>query len=199
MGRAARSVRLGEVATIVQGLGTSGRAAGARRGSWSVRLLSVGDLQDDRLDPDGGTTAQIEQNERTERYVVRPDDVLVAARSTAAKAALVPPSVSRTLADATLLIVRAGTQTPDLGPYLWAFLTSAHGRTQLAARMHGSTVLSLSAASLADVELPLPAAADLYRIADLVEASERAYATGLAAAEMRRSLARDALVARLTG
>jgi hypothetical protein len=151
------------------------------------------------LDVGGGTLAEIEQNERTERYVVWPGDVLVAARSTVAKAALVSGSVSRTLADATLLIVRAKAELPDLGPYLWAFLTSAQGRGQLAARMHGSTVLSLSAASLADLDLPLPGAAELYRIADLVETSERAYVAGLAAAEMRRSLARDALVARLTG
>lgn len=108
-----RLVRLGNIATVSQGMGMSGRAAGALAGDWHVNLVSVGDIRDDRFLLETVRPTTIQQNANTEKYLVMPDD-------------------------------------------------------------HA-----------------------LYRIADLVDASERAHAAALRAAERRRSIFRDALIERL--
>jgi hypothetical protein len=120
--------------------------------------------------------------------------VLVTARSTLVKAALVPPLVESTAADATLLVIRREDRFPDLGPYLWWHLTSRVGRDRLQARMTGSTVLALSATSLAKLEVPIPDARTMRLVADLVVASERAYGSAVEAARLRRAMFRDGIV-----
>lgn len=192
----AKLVKLGEVAEIRQGLSTSGRGAGKRPGNWQVRVISVGSLQEDRLVPDGLETLTIEQNVKTEKHLLETDDLLVTARSTLLKAALVPPLPFRAVADATLLVLRP--RAPEMGPYLWWFLTSSYGRQLVQARMTGSTtLLSLTATNLGEVDVPLPAPHDLNLIAELVEASERAYGAAIEAARLRRTLFRDETVQRL--
>src|SRR5688572_4997554 len=99
-------VRLADIATITQGLNRSGQGAGARSGDWEVRLVSVGTIHDDRLRLDEAEAAAIEQNVKTQKYLLYPHDLLLTARSTLFKAAIVPPPPSPTVADATLFIVR---------------------------------------------------------------------------------------------
>ncbi|HEY7065936.1 MAG TPA: hypothetical protein VII06_30970 [Chloroflexota bacterium] len=188
-------VRLAEVAHIAQGMGLTGRAAGAREGNWAVRVASVGDIQDDRLRVDALEARQIDRNVKTEKHLLQPDDVLVTARSSAYKAALVPPSETHTVADATLLVVRS--KQPDLGPYLWWYLTAPPGREQALARMTSVGVPALTAASLGELELPLPGPAELRHLTMLIETTEQAYAAAMEAAHLRRTLYRDAIVARL--
>ncbi len=199
----AELVRLGDVATVAQGMNLPGRAKSARphavdprARSSTVRFVSVGDIQDDRLAPDGIETTDLEPNARVGKHFLQPDDVLVSARSTIVKAALVPPSLNRAVADATLLVVRA--DEPGLGRYLWWFLTSTAGRRRVLGAMKGSTtLLFLSATSLTEIELPLPEPRVLDRLVDLVEASERAYTAATDAAHLRRETIRDALIERL--
>ena len=190
-----RLTHLAHLATVSTGLATSGRAAGARAGGWELRMVSVGDIQDDRLVLDGARPIALEQTERTERHLLRPGDLLITARSTIVKAAIVPLDAQRTVADATLLVVRPHDFT--LPPFLWWYLTSTTGRAQVKARMTGSTVLLLTTAQLGDLEIPVPDLATQDRIAELVQASERAYRAAVEAAELRRSLFRDAIVAEL--
>lgn len=111
-------VRLGELADISQGLSTSGRGAGKRSGEWRVRLISVGSIQEDRLVIQGLHGFDIEQNARTEKHLLETDDLLITARSTVIKAALVPPLPFRAVADATLLVVRP--YNPQVAPFLSA-------------------------------------------------------------------------------
>ena len=161
-----------------------------------LAVFSVGSIQDDRLDLTHFETARIEQSGRTEGYLLRPDDVVVGARSTVVKAAYVPPTtLSRSVADATLLVVRA--REPGLGLYLWWYLTSAAGRQDVWARMVGSSLMHLPAKGLADLQVPLPPWTELRRLTELIDASERAYVAGAEAASMRRELVRDAVIGRI--
>jgi hypothetical protein len=193
----ARMVTLGKIATVQQGMSRSGRSAGAREGSWQIRLATASDIQNDRLVLDELETIAIEHNPRTERYLLQSGDVLVTARSTKAKMALVPPSATRVVADAGLLLVRGSFPFVPIGPYLWWYLTSLHGRAQVEQRMVGVAILSLSPRSLMEIELPLPTDTELDAIAELVDASERAFTAGVAAAELRRTLYRDQIIAQL--
>jgi hypothetical protein len=180
---------LSTIAAVIPGLVTSGAGAGARRGDWTVQEVSLRNIESDRIDVASLGTLAIQLNRRTERHLLQPYDVLVTARSTVVKAALVPPSLTPAVANSTLAVVRA--REPDLGVFLWWFFTSRYGRAQLQARMVGSTVMLLRASALLDLEVPVPDRAALPRIADLVEASERAYDAAIRAAEIRHETVRD--------
>ena len=145
-----------------------------------------------RIDLASLGTIAIEFNRRTERHLLQPYDVLVTARSTVVKAALVPPSLTPAVANSTLAVVHP--REPELGVFLWWFFTSRHGRAQLQARMVGSTVMLLRAGALMDVEVPVPDRRQLRQIADLVEASEAAYEAAIRAAEIRHETVRDHLI-----
>ena len=85
-----------------------------------------------------------------------------------------------------------------MGHYLWYFLTSAFGRSQIGKRMTTSaTLTALSAKNLAEVEIPVPSERELDLIPGLVEASEEAYAWEVEAARLRREALRDAIIGRV--
>jgi hypothetical protein len=183
---------LSQVATVAQGLVTSGQGAGARSGDWVVQEVSLRNVEDDRIDLTSLSTIAIEFNRRTEKHLLKPYDVLVTARSTVVKAALVPPSLTPAVANSTLSVVRA--TEPEMGVFLWWFFTSRYGRAQLQARMVGSAVMLLRAGALLDIEVPIPAMREVRNIADLIETSELAYEAAIRAAEIRHETIRDYLM-----
>ena len=161
-----------------------------------LRIVESSDLRDDGwLDLDGLREVGVVQGVRTERHLLRPFDVLVTARSGSVQIALVPPDVSRTVAGITLLVVRPKAPESGMGHWLWYFLASAEGRAQLAKRMTvTSTLKSLSARSLSEIEVPVPPARVLDVVASIVEASEAAYTESMEAARLRRETLRDAVI-----
>lgn len=196
-GSVAIMIRMAEAADVYLGLGRSGRGAGARPGEWGLRMVESSDLPEGGgwLDLSGLREIEVDHNVRTERHLLQPFDVLVAARAELPRAALVPPGVSRTVAGVTLLVVRPKHPDSGLGHWLWWFLSSTHGRAQLARRLTvSSTITSLSANSLREIEVPVPSARELHQAAELVEASEAAYEAAVEAARLRREALRDSLI-----
>ena len=189
-------VAIGALADVHQGLARAGRGAGARAGDWKLRIVESHDLRDDGWpNPDSLREIAVARGVRTERHLLRPFDVLVTARSGSVQVALVPPGVSRTVGGVTLLVARPREPESGMGHWLWYFLTSAFGREQLARRVTVTASLkSLSAGSLGEIEIPVPAARDLEMAARVVDASERAYAEAMEAARLRREDLRDSLV-----
>ena len=185
-----------ELADIYQGLARAGQVAGARSGEWKLRIVESSDVRDDGwLDLDGLREVGVVQGVRTERHLLRPFDVLVTARSGSIQVALVPPGVSRTVAGITLLVVRAKKAESGMGHWLWYYLTSAHGRAQLARRVTATATLkSLPARNLGEIDVPVPSSHELDTVARLVEASEEAYALAVEAARLRREALRDSVV-----
>ena len=185
-----------KLADVYQGLARSGRGAGARLGEWKLRIVESGDVRDNGLlDLEGLGEIEVAPSVRTERHLLRPFDVLVTARTGSVQTVLVPPGVSRTVAGVTLLVVRPRQPESGMGHWLWYFLTSAQGRAQLARRMTSSaTIMSLSARSLSEVEVPVPSPRQLDMIVRLVEASETAYAATVEAMRLRRQTLRDAII-----
>ena len=165
-----------------------------------LRIVESSNLQDDGwLDLRGLQEIGVREGVRTERHLLRPFDVLVTARSGSVQVAIVPPNVSRTVAGVTLLVVRPENPELGMGHWLWYFLTSAHGRAQIARRMTvTATLKSLSARSLGEINVPVPPARDLDFVARLVEASESAYAQSIKAARLRREVLRDAMIEQLS-
>ena len=187
---------LAHLAVVYQGLARAGRGAGARSGEWMLRIVESGDVRDDGwLDLHGLREVGLVRRVRTERHLLRPYDVLVTARAGAVQVVLVPPDVSRTVAGVTMLVVRPKQPETGMGHWLWYFLASAHGRAQLAKRITVTTTLkSLSARNLGEVEVSMPSTRDLDTVARLVEASEAAYTSAVEAARLRRDVLRDSLI-----
>lgn len=186
-----------ELANVYQGIARAGHGVGARSGEWMLRIVESGDVRDDGwLDLAGlNELVGLVHGVRIERHLLRPFDLLVTARTASTQVALVPPEVSRTVAGVTLLVVRAKQPESGMGHWLWYCLTSSFCRTQLAKRMTvSSTLKSLSAKNLGEIQVPVPSPRDLDAVARLVEASEEAYESTIEAARLRREVLRDAVI-----
>lgn len=183
-------------AEIKDGMARSGRGAGARRGDWLLRVVESRDIPDDGWLPTVDLRGEgFVRNIRTERHLLRPLDLLLTARAETVRIALVPTCISRSVAGATLLVIRPHHPETGISYWLWYYLTSAQGRAQLSRhRTRGGRLAWLSRRSLAEVEVPVPPAAELASVARIVEASEAAYAASTEAARIRREVLRDALV-----
>lgn len=191
---------LKDIALISQGLARVGHGAGARRGEWFLRVAESGNISGNVWLPlEELREVDVAWNHRSERHLLRPFDVLVTARAGSVQAALVPPRVSRTVAGVTLLVVRAKEPTFGMGHWFWYYLTSTFGQTEMTKRLVASaTMKTLSARSLGEIEIPVPTTGALEWVAELVEASEEAFASALRAATLRREVIRDGLVQSLS-
>lgn len=185
-----------KLANVFQGIARAGHGVGAHSGEWMLRIVESGDVRDDSwLDLTGLNEIGLVHDVRTERHLLRPFDLLVTARTASTQVALVPPEVSRTVAGVTLLVVRAKQPEFGMGHWLWYYLTSSLGRTQIAKQMTASATLkSLSAKNLGEVQVPVPSPRDLDAVTRLVEASEEAYKSAIEAARLRREILRDAVI-----
>lgn len=188
-------MRLGEITEIAQGVPTGDRAAVTRAGPWSLSVVDSSDIQGDVLRPGEWRSISVVQTAWTEKRLLRPYDILITGRSQRVKVALLPPDVVRTVAAATLLVVRTPDPGSGLAHYLWYYLTSKRGRADLEARVRkGATIPTLSASALSELAIPLPSPRTLSVFPALVGASEAAYGSALEAARFRREILRDALL-----
>ncbi len=161
-----------------------------------MRLVSGNNIRDDHIREAGLETVLIHDGQLTAKHLLRPYDVVVTGKSTAVKAAYVPPNIGRAIANSTLIVISP--HDADMGLYLWWFLTSREGRRMVESRMvAGITLSSLLPSALADMEVTLPPPAQLRLFAQLIEASERAYRAAIEAARIRRNAVRDYLMGTL--
>ena len=192
-------MKLAEVADIRQGLVMAGSGAGARPGDWRLQLVDSADIVDDHLVLDELRDIEVLHDGRTEAHLLRPYDILVTARSQTVKVALVPPDISRTVAGATLLVVRTPDPGSGLAHYLWYYLSSSGGRARVVARLTASTLPTLSVRGLGELPVPVPPPDDVSRLTDLIEATEASRAAALEAVRLRHNVVRDAIIASATG
>lgn len=182
------------LADVRQGMARAGRGAGAHTGDWRLSVVESADVVHDRLCLKGLREIGLKRGVRTEAHLLEPFDILVTARSPAVKVALVPPGVSRTVAAATLLVVRTPDPGTGLAHFLWYYLTSTRGRAQVASRFTATSLPTLSARALGDVPVVVPAANELNRLADLIEATEASREAALEAVRLRHDVLRDAII-----
>lgn len=191
-------MRIDQLATVRQGMSVARRAAGAHAGDWTLEVVESADIAEDRLQADELRTLDVRRSAWSEKHLLRPFDVLVTARSRAVKVSLVPPELTRAVAAATLLVIEPHERESGLAHYLWYYLTSAQGRLEVETRVIvGSSIPSLSASALGEIEIGLPSSRDLDRIARLIEASEEAYMAALESARLRREALRNTIVHRI--
>ena len=173
----------------------AGRGAGARSGDWELYVVESANIDDDRLALEELRTIEARRDIRTEAHLLRPYDLLVTARSRAVRVALVPPDITRTVAAATLLVVRTPDPGTGLAHFLWYYLSSGRGRAEIASRLTATSLPTLSAKALGEVPVPRPAPAELRRLASLIEATEASREAALEAVRVRHDVVRDAIIA----
>jgi len=188
--------RIGDLATVTQGPSRSGRAAGAREGDWPVSVISGNNIQNDRI-LFLAVESVMTEREAMQRHLLKPYDIVVTAKSTAMKAALVPPNIPPAIANSTMLAIRP--YDADIGLWIWWYLTSLQGRARAEALMVASSTLwSLSPRALADLEVPVPPQDQLRTYAELIQASELADEKAIHAAQLRRHVLREVILSRLS-
>ena len=185
-----------DIAEVYQGLARSGRGAGTRRGQWPLHLVESSHVQEDGwLNLCDLREIELVRSRRTERHLLRPFDVLITARTGTIQLALVPPQVSTTVAGVTLLVVRPNSPECGMGHFLWYYLTSSHGRSELIKRLStNKTITTLSASAVGEVVIPMPSPHQLSQVVRLVEYSEEAYASAIKASVIRRGTIRDSII-----
>jgi restriction endonuclease S subunit len=135
---------------------------------------------------------------RADTYAVRTDDVLVTGRGTTLKFGLVGATTAGAIASGNVIVVRPGKAAT--GGALFAILSSEVFRPKIEMLRRGATILlSLSPKDFAKLEIDLPPLDEQRRIAALVSDAHTAYRTAIEAAEIRRTLVRRLIDARLFG
>lgn len=162
-------------------------------------VIGVRDLQDGAVTPiEKLDTVGFHDRARAVTYAVREGDVLVTGRGTLLKFGLVGDETAGAVASGNVIVVRPGQQAT--GGALFAILSSDVFRPKIEVLRRGATtLLSLSPKDLAKLEIDLPVLEEQQRIAALVIDTQTAYRTAIEAAEIRRTLARRLIDARLFG
>lgn len=191
-------LKLGSVASVFSGVGVSREETMARPGP-RLPVIGVRDLQDGGIaERDALDTVGFMSPMTAAAYSVEVDDVLVTGRGTLLKFGLVGHETAGAVASANIIVVRPGADVR--GGALFAILSSDVFRPKIEVLRRGATtLLSLSPKDLAKLEINLPSLNEQQRIDALVKDAQIAYRTALVAAEIRRSLARRLIDARLFG
>lgn len=132
-----------------------------------------------------------------ERFQVREDDVLIAARSTQVRASVVPADLADAVFNSTLVVVRCGPagQRALEPALLAAFLRHDLGQAAIDRVVRtSSNVRVVTVSSLEALEVPVPPLEIQAQLVELVRESEAAFRHALEVARRRRELALDTAV-----
>lgn len=193
-----RTVRLLDLAKVFAGIGAS-REDSVPHSVERLPVIGIRDLQDGAVAPrEALDMAEFSSPSRIANYAARQNDVLVSGRGTLLKFGLVGDETAGAIASGNIIVVRPG---PDVeGGVLFAILSSDVFRPKIEVLRRGATtLLSLSPKDLGKLEINLPPRNEQQQIAALVRDTQIAYRAALEAAEIRRSLARRLIDARLFG
>ncbi|TPK94791.1 hypothetical protein FJ934_14355 [Mesorhizobium sp. B2-4-12] len=190
------TTRLGDIAEVFAGVGVS-REDSLERPGEKLPVIGVRHLQDTGVAP----TAELElvgfaSPTRALANVVKMNDVLLTGRGTVLKVGLVGPETDGAIASGNIIVIRPGAGV--VGGALFALLSSDAYRPKIEVLRRGATtLLSLSAKDIKNLEVSLPTLDEQRRIAAFAIEAQVAYRTAIEAAEIRRSLARAVMEARL--
>ena len=175
---------LGAVASVHSGLPTYRLRTEA---SVPIPVLKVRDLNHAHEPSWKLGTVEVPRPDRLESHRTRTRDIVVTARGTNLKVALVPDRWNGALVDWNLIVIRPGSRVrPEL---LVGFLQSPAGRRAMDRRLTGTSLLMLTVKNLEEIEIPVPPLDQQERLVQLLQSADRQYESAIAAAELRRRIA----------
>ena len=184
---------LGDIAQIYVGLPT--KVADSAQVGRSGNVLTVRSLTGTGIDPAALSVVHFNRHDLA-KYQAAPGDVLISARSTSLKTAIVPETLAGKVVNATLLGVRC---LPVLeSRLLVAWLNHPEGRAALEDVSQSATLqMNITVSGLSRLEIPVPPMNEQKRLVELLKSADEAYATATQAAESRRQMARQVVVSQL--
>lgn len=189
-----RPEQIGNLANIFAGMPTkSSECHEIGRGG---TVLTVRSLTGIGIDGD-----QLEHHEvvsrATDQYKVQTGDLLLSARSTSLKTAIVPAELDGCVINATLIGVRC---LPNLLPRLLiAWLDGPEGQAALqAVSQSGTLQMNITVAGLSRILVPVPPMETQRQLVQLLDAADEAHLAAVQAAKDRHQLATQIVAERLT-
>lgn len=161
-----------------------------------VRVLQVKDIDDGLVAPlrDLAEIA-LGDGDRYSRYFLRSGDVVVTARGSMLKCALVSEPYVGVLPTSNLIVIRPSEALrPEL---ILALLRHPKTRQKLVRETSGSSVPALKVSSIARLQVLIPPVEKQADLARLIELGEVQYETALEAARLRRDLLLGLVMERL--
>ena len=175
------------VSSLFVGIPVSRHAAKSGEDSITLPILSVGDLEDERLShPDRIPRVNLRPL-NVDRFRVQAGDVLVSCRGTLLKTALVH-SADGVLASSNIITIRPNSKLLS-SQLILAFLRMPAWRDALAARSRSATgMVQLTIKDLQDLPAPVPPEHVQRELTELLDAEEHARRAALLTIDERRSL-----------
>ena len=187
---------LGEFARVFVGL--AAKQSEPRESERSSPVLTVRALTDaGSIDPVEIMHADF-GHRPLDKYRVEPGDVLLAARSTSLKAAIVPPQLKGAVINATIIAIRClEKMEPRL---LAAYLGGSFGEALLRFICpSGTNQMNLTVTSLQVISVPVPPKDEQLKLVAMLEAADEAHHAATEAARLRRRLVREIVVKGMLG
>lgn len=183
---------LSEIADVFVGMPVSPRHS--RTAAGTVRAISVRCLSESGL-----VTADAEKVSLpvgTEQYTVHAQDVLIPARSTSLRVAVVPKELEGALINATVIGIRCSDALrPEL---LAAYFRHPLGQAAIASVCSsGTRQMNVTVSALQKIRVPVPPVEDQPRLVELLRAARHAYDNAIKAAETRSRTALQLVVSRM--
>ncbi len=152
--------------------------------------MSVRALREGRIDASELEEIRIQNPVRLASYATQDGDVVIAARGTQLKVAVVAGDVAGAILGATLIGVRPGNEIqPEV---ILAYLRSTAGQAALMSRLRSATgQVALTARDVGEIEIPLPSAEVQQVIVKLVRAAGEYAAACRDAVALRERVADD--------
>jgi restriction endonuclease S subunit len=185
--------RLAEIAHIYTGAAT--KTSDSKEAERSEKVLTVRSLTGLGIDPSELEAVSLDARD-LDRFRVAAGDVLVSARSTTLKTAVVSPELAGTVINTTLIGIRC---LPALEPrLLTAWLNHPDGENALAAVSQSATLqMNITVAGLSELEVFVPPMTVQRQMVELLAAADDAHESAIEAAAKRLLLARELVVSHL--
>jgi hypothetical protein len=155
--RSATFAPLGSVAEALFMGVNFGRLSKTSRDAALVPIIHIKDIVDNRLtDVDQLDLISFPTTSQTARQRLQPDDVLVSARGTLMKCALVPRSHSGAIASANFIIIRLREDAMLRPELLWAYLRHPATQVRVLSQVTSTAQPSLNIRALEELLIPVP-------------------------------------------
>ncbi|MGE6784414.1 restriction endonuclease subunit S [Ensifer adhaerens] len=163
-------------------------------GALMVPVIHVRDIIEDALlNVDQLECVSMPDTAQYHRQLLEPGDVLVSARGTLMKCAVVPPSHRGTIASANFMTIRLGKSAVLKPELLCAFLRQPSLQHSVLGRVSSTAQAALTIRDLENLRIPIPSPDIQPLLVRFLDVSEEQFRTAVSCARLRKEEAMDVL------
>lgn len=178
---------------IFMGVNLTRAASSDVAGSQLVPVIHVKDLDNGRITPRANLETVSMPLSKIGRQGLQSGDILVSARGTLLKCALLPSSHIGCVASANFIVIRPKPSSPIAPALLCAFFRQTETRALLLSRTSGTAQPVLTIKDLETLSLVIPSREKQLELTKLIDLADEIHRTSIEIAELRRDEALDIL------